>query len=125
MSLSSDGRKSKKRRREASVSRASGLTSNSPGDLSQGQRRRVSKPPSRKKGGRAARRLKKWREAKLFLIVIAICLGAAFVSTFLLKADMRAVAKYLLFGSTDPYLSPDKSKSIESEFREEMKRLIK
>ncbi len=125
MSLSSDGSKSKKRQNKASAPRSSGLVSDSRGDLSHGQKRRASKPHSKKRGGAAARRLKKWREAKLFLIVIAICLGVAFISTILLKADMGTVTNYLLFGSTDPYLSSEQSKNIESEFKEEMKKIIK
>ena len=125
MSLLSGGRKTKKRRTRARFSGASDKASQPQGELSHGPRRRAGKPHGKRKGGSASRRLKRWREAKLFLIVIAISLGAAFISTFLLKADMGAVANYFLFGSTDPYLSPERSKSIESEFKDEMRKLMK
>ena len=65
-----------------------------------------------------------WREVKLFVIVIAVSLGTAFFASVALRVDLISIASYLLFGSTDPYLSPEKSKEIGKEFRDEMKKLI-
>jgi hypothetical protein len=39
--------------------------------------------------------------------------------------DMQAATNFLLFGSTDPYISSGKRKVIEKEFRDEMKKLMK
>jgi hypothetical protein len=41
------------------------------------------------------------------------------------NTNFLSVANFMLFGSTEPYLSTDKKKEIEQEFKEEMKNLMK
>ncbi|MFC1491179.1 hypothetical protein ACFLQ0_01135 [Nitrospinota bacterium] len=58
----------------------------------------------------------------MFAVLIAVCAGTALLASVLLKADLSSVANFLLFGSTDPYVSPERMKEVEHEMKEMIKK---
>jgi hypothetical protein len=79
----------------------------------------------RKKGPELSRHANTWRQIKIFAALIAVCFGTALLASVMMNTNFLSVANFMLFGSTDPYLSTDKKKEIEQEFKEEMKKLMK
>jgi hypothetical protein len=59
---------------------------------------------------------------KIYTVLVAVCMGAALFAGVAMKADLASVAGYLLFGSTDPYMSPEKFKKVGSEVRDMIKK---
>lgn len=61
---------------------------------------------------------------KIYTVLVAVCMGAALFAGVAMKADLASVAGYLLFGSSDPYMSPEKFKKVGSEMRDMIKKEI-
>ena len=61
---------------------------------------------------------------KIYTVLVAVCMGAALLAGVAMKADLASVAGYLLFGSSDPYMSPESFKKVGSEMRGLIKKEI-
>ena len=101
---------------------------------SSGDRRRRSRGGGRMGRGRESGMERillqnKAREIKMYAAWFAVCLVTAFSSTFLLQADlrtsMRAASSFMLYGSIDPYMAPEKMKKVEGEMKEAIKAILK
>ena len=64
------------------------------------------------------------REFKIYAVLVAVCMGAALLAGVAMKADLASVAGYLLFGSSDPYMSPERFKKVGSEMSDMIKKEI-
>ena len=87
--------------------------------------RRKKRLRRRKKGPELTRHTNTWRQIKIFAALIAVCFGTALLASVMMNTNFLSVANFMLFGSTEPYLSTDKKKEIEQEFKKEMKNLMK
>jgi hypothetical protein len=71
----------------------------------------------------------KARTVKLYAAWFLFCLVTALVSTLVMKADLRStmesISSFMLFGSSDPYMSPKKTKQIDGEMRNAIKEILK
>ena len=64
----------------------------------------------------------KVREVRMLAVAAAVCLGIAFMLGILSRADLRthinSVGSFVVFGSTDPYMSPQQTKKVAKEMRD-------
>ncbi|HBK80061.1 MAG TPA: hypothetical protein DDZ83_10385 [Nitrospinae bacterium] len=64
----------------------------------------------------------------MFMAWLAVCLGTAFLTNFLMKTDirtkLRSIGSFVMFGSTDPYMTPQKSKKVGKEMRDVIKDIL-
>ena len=61
---------------------------------------------------------KGWGQFRLLAMLTLVCAGAALLFSVFMQTDMQTMVKVILFRSTDPYISPNRQKEIQNEFRE-------
>jgi len=101
------GRSRKRKRRSAKdkTSARSWLRFGSEGSLEKGKHR----------SPRARRSRMSW---KAIASLVAVCALAAFLFAVVQRVTMMDVASFFLFGTTDPYISPEREREMQKELRD-------
>ena len=74
-------------------------------------------------------RMAKRKKVKMFTAWLAVCLGTAFLTNVLMKTDiktkLRSIGSFVMFGSIDPYMTPQKTKKVGKEMKDGMRDILK
>lgn len=98
----------------------SGARGRSGVSLSAGEPKRLKRKKRRERiHGTRSGKTPQW---KVFAAIALACAAAAFIAGVLFNADYGSVANYYMFGDTDPKISVQRTKELDTEFKDMIKR---